>query len=230
LTISSVAFGSSLKTRVNQQTNYFIIRSEWDDRCVAYVGGSLVLTPNCKIGEAVWESVKAPVTYLKNYFTGKFLSFQPGVRAPTMGTTNNTNLAKFQFIVVHQRNRRYPGNQAYWGVTYHVIRNMQTGLCLMVDGNIVSQLTCNPGRPEHLSFEQVAYQPTWQKSPERVAEEQKAAAPPAPPAPIHVPAPIAPAPIAPAPIAIPTPAPIAPAPVPVVAPTPAIRRPCRRPQ
>ena len=159
LSICSVAYASSLRSRVNQNADYFIIRSEWDDRCVAYIAGNLQLEKNCALGEAVWESTAGSKTNvsLKNYFTGKYLAFAPGVKKPLMNDAP-VGLAKFTFQVVHQRNRRYPGNQSYWGVIYHVIRNTATGLCLMVDGNIVSQLNCNPGRPEHLSFEHLSFE------------------------------------------------------------------------
>jgi hypothetical protein len=226
--ITSVAFASNLKARGKQSGyGFFIIRSEWDDRCVAYVNGNLILVKDCSMGQAVWEGVKGQTRniFLKNYYTGRFLSFQRGVRLPQMLGNSADALAKWNFNVVHQRNRRWPANRSYWGVTYHVIQNVGTGLCLMVNGDTVSQLNCNPGKPEHLSFEPVNFNAAWQKSPERVAEEQKANPPPAP----------APRPL-PVPVPVPTPAP-QPVPVPVPVPTPAPqpvnntpRRPCRRPE
>ena len=155
-TLSSIA--TALK--LNQTPNaYFIIRSEWDDRCVAYLNNDLVLNANCNLAQSVWESTKGQTTNvaLKNYFGGKYLNF------------------------VHPRNRRWPNNRSYWGVTYHVVQNTVTRLCLMVAGDVMRQLNCNPSKPEHLSFEQVPFNPTWVKSPERIAEEVKKAAPPAPP-------------------------------------------------
>jgi hypothetical protein len=219
--ITSVAFASNLKARGKQAGyGFFIIRSEWDDRCVAYINGNLVLVKDCQMGQAVWEGVKGQTRNisLKNYYTGKYLGFQPGVRLPQMLGGSANNLAKWNFNVVHQRNRRWPNNRSYWGVTYHVIQNVGTNLCLMVNGDTVSQLNCNPGKPEHLSFEPVNFNTAWQKSPERVAEEQKANPPPAP----RPPAPQPP---------VPQPQPQPPAPQPAPQPvnnTP--RRPCRRPE
>jgi hypothetical protein len=62
------------------------------------------------------------------------------------------------------RSRRWPNNQSYWGITYHVIQNTATKKCLMVNGGLMYQQDCNPGRPEHLSFEIVEKNPSWTKA------------------------------------------------------------------
>jgi hypothetical protein len=165
-----------MKTGMKQAGfGYFIIRSEWDDRCVAYVNNQLVLVSNCQMGQAVWEGKHGQTQNIaiKNYFTGKYLGFQPGVRTPLMLDNPNNNFSKWNFQSIHGHNRRWPANRSYWHITYHIIRNIGTGLCLMVSGDTVGQLNCNPGKPEHLSFEEVKFNNAWQKSPERIAEEKQ---------------------------------------------------------
>jgi len=168
----------NLKARVEQAGfGYFIIRSEWDDRCVAYINGGLFLVKDCQMGQAVWEGVRGQTKNiaLKNYYTGIYLGFKPGVKVPQMLTSSTNAFAKWNFNVIHVNNRRYPNNKSYYGIVYHTIQNVGTKLCLMVNGDTVSQLNCNPGKPEHLSFEEVKFNPVWQKSPERIAVEKKTA-------------------------------------------------------
>ena len=216
LFLVTVAFTANLKARVNQAGfGYFIIRNEWDDRCVAYMNNVLRLESNCKLAQSVWESTKGVTqnVAVKNYFGGRYLSFISGNPNPQMLETPAGN-SRFNFQVVHPRNRRYPNNRTYWGVTYHVIRNAATGLCLMVNGDLMKQQQCNPSKPEHLSFEEVPFNPSWVKSPERVADEKKveqAKIPIIPPPPVVLP------PLPPLVIVLP--------PVPATNPP---RRPCRK--
>ena len=168
-------FGMSMSAKTGTGAGgFFIIRSEWDDRCVAFMNNDLVLDANCKLAQSVWESPKGIMNNvpLKNYYGGKYLNFVRGNAVPQMIDVPTGN-SKFNFQVVHPRNRRWPNNKAYWGVTYHVIRNSVTQLCLMVSGNVMRQLNCDPSKPEHLSFEEVPFNPAWVKSPERVATEAK---------------------------------------------------------
>ena len=206
LLISLSTIASTLKTHKSDSRNaYFIIRSEWDDRCVAYMNNDLILDANCKLAQSVWESTKGQINNvaLKNYYGGKYLNFIAKNPVPQM-ISEPTGNSRFNFQVVHPKNRRWPNNRSYWGVTYHVIRNSVTGLCLMVSGNVMRQLNCNPSLPEHLSFEQVSFDPSWKKSPERVADEIAKIAPPV------IPAPVKPAPVKPVPVIA---APVIPAPV-----------------
>jgi hypothetical protein len=150
----------------------------------------------------------------------------------------NTN---FDFILVHARNRRWPANRSYWGVSYHVVKNTSTNLCLMVDGNFMRQKNCNPAKPEHLSFEEVPFNKEWKKNPEVVSPPTPAQVIITPPTPAPViitpptPKPVIITPPTPAPVIItpPTPAPViitppTPAPVIITPPTPAPEptRPC----
>ena len=224
-TLSSIA--TALK--LNQTPNaYFIIRSEWDDRCVAYLNNDLVLNANCNLAQSVWESTKGQTTNvaLKNYFGGKYLNFVAGQPVPKMIDQPIGN-SRFNFQVVHPRNRRWPNNRSYWGVTYHVVQNTVTRLCLMVAGDVMRQLNCNPSKPEHLSFEQVPFNPTWVKSPERIAEEVKKAAPPAPPV-IPPPPVVKPVIPPPPPVVIQVLPPPPPVVVPVIPPPPVVVPPSRR--
>jgi len=188
LTIFSVSWAARLKAKAGQAGfGYFIMRNEYDDRCVAYINGVIQLTTNCNAGEAVWEGEKGKVINIaiKNYFTGKYLSFTPGVQSPVMNAISpNNNNARWTYQFVHQRSRRWPANPKYFGVSYYVVNNVGTRLCLMVNGNLMLQKGCNPSLPEHISFEEVPFNKDWKKSPERIKEETKTPPPPTPPTPV----------------------------------------------
>ncbi len=168
--IVTVHLLNSKKIASNKSSNviggYFIIRNEYDDRCVAYRNNDLVLDANCALAESVWESTKGQTKNikLKSYYEQKYLNFVGGNPIPQMSKNpeGNTN---FDFILVHARNRRWPANRSYWGVSYHVVKNTSTNLCLMVDGNFMRQKNCNPAKPEHLSFEEVPFNKEWKKNP-----------------------------------------------------------------
>ena len=150
------------KNLSRQSTNYYIIRNEWDDRCVSLVNGLAVLG-QCGLGESIWIGNSSGTT-LRNYYSGKYLAFQPGNPNAIEVVSPTTKNEQWSFIQVHQRNRRWPSNQSYWGVRYYVLQNSGTRLCLMVDGNNLLQKNCNPERPEHLSYEKVPFNALWRKN------------------------------------------------------------------
>ncbi len=65
------------KNLSRQDTDFYIIRSEWDDRCVNLVNGQTILG-DCSSGQAVWILPTSGQLTLRNYYSGKYLAFQPG--------------------------------------------------------------------------------------------------------------------------------------------------------
>ena len=170
--IMSAAF---LKDRTNLPgTGFFIIRSEWDDKCVAFMKNDLVLDENCNLSQSIWESTNGRTSNvtLRNYYSGKFLSFVNGNPRPLMLDEPSGN-SRFDIQFVHSKNKRWIDDKKYWQVNYYVIKNISTKLCLMLNGDFMRQLKCDPNRPEHLSFESVPLNPKWVKSPDRIVYEKK---------------------------------------------------------
>ena len=160
LSIYSFTFVASLKVREKQSSAYYLIRNEYDDRCVAHLMGTLKLEENCNLGESVWKTTKGQTQNisLQNVKSEKYLSFgDASDPSPKMISTPEL----FHLQTVHVKNRRYPSDQKYWGITYHVIQNARTRRCLMVWGETMQQRGCNPSRPEHLSFQEVPFNPIW---------------------------------------------------------------------
>jgi hypothetical protein len=53
----------------------------------------------------------------------------------------------------------------YWNITYYVVKNIGTGKCLHVFGKDIVQSRCKPEKREHLSLEEVQFNPTWFRKP-----------------------------------------------------------------
>jgi len=155
-----------------QQTKYYFrMRNEYDQRCVALLNNDLVLTPNCDIGEAAWESSNVSDSqsvqnvWLRNYYYQHYLSFNQGAPIPVLSGDPGSN-SRWTFQLIHNRNRRYPNDRSYWNINYYVVKNLGTGLCLMVNGDVMRQKGCDPAKPEHISFESIPFNPNWKESPE----------------------------------------------------------------
>ena len=56
--LTSMAFATNLRSEVKKGTKprFFVMRSQWDDRCVASVKGNIVLVKDCTSLEAVWKT------------------------------------------------------------------------------------------------------------------------------------------------------------------------------
>jgi|LauGreDrversion4_2_1035121.scaffolds.fasta_scaffold768938_1 hypothetical protein len=147
---NTTALNRTIKSRL------FVMRSEWDDRCVAYVQGKIVLVKDCQMEEAVWKTKSkgfAKVT-ITNYKNGKYLGFIAGNKNPQLFAQPN-NGTYWKFNALHKRNTRWPLDQSYWNISYHTVENFNIHSCLTVDGDNLYQLKCMPAKPEALSFEVV---------------------------------------------------------------------------
>jgi hypothetical protein len=163
------------KAKKTGSLSYFVIRNEWDNRCVAFIARQFVLVRDCQMPQAVWELTEKSTIHvaLKNYYADRFLAFKTSERTPLMIEKDENNLSKWNLKPVHTRNRRWSNDVNYWNVTYNVIQNVGTGACLMIDGDTVSQSSCQINRPEHLSFQEVEFDPTWIKNYEKYEDKIK---------------------------------------------------------
>jgi len=142
LSLSLISMKKSLKVHQNP-SYYFKMRNENDGRCVTLVNGDLVLNQDCSVGEAVWESSnvsdpsQATNIWLKNFNTQRYLSFAtPVIAVPVLSEKDLGDNSRWNFALVHQGNRAFPDDATMANVTYYVIQNVGTQLCLMVDNNV----------------------------------------------------------------------------------------------